>query len=60
MACNEGERSACGVWLEMLKEEEHLEELGVETHRGTKYQTSQGKHSWRKISLQIISFSKVE
>ena len=58
MTCSEGERNACWVWLEILKEEEHLEDLDVDTHQGTKYRTSQREHSWRKMSLQIYFFFK--
>jgi len=56
--CTERDRSACGFWLEILKEEEGLEDLGVDTHQGTKYQTSQREQSWRKIPLQMYFFFK--
>ena len=59
MACNEGERNACRFWLEILKEEENLENLSVDTHQVTKYQTSQSEYSWRKISLQKYFISKI-
>jgi hypothetical protein len=56
--CTGGEKSASGVWLETLKEKERLEDLGVDTHQGTKYQTRQREHSWRKITLQMYFFFK--